>query len=368
MKPKYMPEYRLAIADSVFHEGDLIDMFGLPAEVVGVRYDTITDGEHYDEVGEILSGYFYLLRFKDGSEDEFLEEDINNAPKLAQQRTAQVYYLKDYSAWYSWGDGTWDSFAPGTHDVLQAHIPNPPVEAYEFIAQVSVDGATPLHDCEQMFELFNIGQRPVPVRSMSVGDIVVTQGQAFICADMGFKPAPWFTEGKTAQDESGIYQAGDPCWVCGGTGTLRDHECHVCNGTKVMTQEQADDLTEEGEQEIEFESRVSSVEDRFNTSATDWLGKVAAQVETESSISNAELEVKTFLDTLSVDQLSSRDATLHAARSLVSRTRTGRYIDTAAFLKDVEAARRMRYAKYATVSTKHEVEELTEVPTESLYT
>jgi hypothetical protein len=378
MKPKYMPEYHLAVVDPLFAVGDILGFFGQVVEVLDVRYETHGNGEQYNESGVVAEGYVYLLKFEDGSEDTYFEEDLVGATKIAQTRSALVFYLKDFSSWYSWNDGTWDSFIPGTHTVIDSHIPHPPVEAYELVAEVPVDGATSLHDCEQMFELFNIGNRPVPVRSMSIGDIVVTNGVAYICAEMGFKPAEWFLgEYKTAQsvaetpggpmedrpvnrdDDLGIDYV--ECGYCGFIGAVRMDEsrCPECGTDGRLMWANSGDAVKV----------VASSVERFNTPATDWLGDVAAQVEVEATKSNHNAQVEAFLDTLSLDQLSSRDATLHAAAGVVSRTRTGRYTDTDGFLKAVEYSRRLRYSRYSGVShTKRDIEGTVEIPLETLYT
>ncbi len=50
------------------------------------------------------------------------------------------------------------------------------------------------------FERFNIGdRRGLDVRSMSVGDVVVIDGIAWVCQPAGWELADWFTYGKPVQ-------------------------------------------------------------------------------------------------------------------------------------------------------------------------
>jgi len=51
------------------------------------------------------------------------------------------------------------------------------------------EGETPLAVAEEVFHLFNIGDRPVRVRSMSVGDRVRIDDTLFVCDVVGFTEA-----------------------------------------------------------------------------------------------------------------------------------------------------------------------------------
>lgn len=46
---------------------------------------------------------------------------------------------------------------------------------------------TDLEIAEQVFELFNIGNRPVSVRSMSVGDRIRVGDRLYVCKPVGFE-------------------------------------------------------------------------------------------------------------------------------------------------------------------------------------
>lgn len=105
--------------------------------------------------------------------------------------------------------------------------------------------------------------------------------------------------------------------------------------------------------------KTSIFDEAHNSSATDWLGPLAAKAEKVQNERSVEAEVKSFLDTLNLDQLSSADYVKQAALKVNALSKA---------LPDVEYSRRVRYARYIKpVADKTTVESTVEVPLESIF-
>jgi hypothetical protein len=107
----------------------------------------------------------------------------------------------------------------------------------------------------------------------------------------------------------------------------------------------------------------SAFDEAHNTSATDWLVPLAEKVARVQNERSIEADVEAFLDTLSLDQLSSADFTRQAAAEVL---RAGASEPIGAV---IESMRRNRYARYVRpILSKERVEEEAYVPHEGLFT